>query len=58
MLFDTQFLTPHLASLGAIEIPRVAYHRQLARALALRADLRGPGPATGQEVMQRNAQTS
>ena len=32
-LFDTQFLTPHLASLGAIEIPRAAYHRLLAEAL-------------------------
>ncbi len=31
-LFDTQFLTPHLASLGAVEIPRVEYQRQLARA--------------------------
>lgn len=28
-LFDTQFLTPHLASLGAVEIPRAAYHRLL-----------------------------
>ncbi|MDM7930907.1 leucyl/phenylalanyl-tRNA--protein transferase [Tabrizicola sp.] len=33
-LFDTQFLTPHLASLGAVEIPRAAYHRRLAEALA------------------------
>jgi leucyl/phenylalanyl-tRNA---protein transferase len=33
VLFDTQFLTPHLASLGAVEIPRAAYHRQLAAAL-------------------------
>ena len=32
-LFDTQFLTPHLASLGGIEIPRAEYHRQLAAAL-------------------------
>jgi len=32
-LFDTQFLTPHLASLGAVEIPRAAYHRQLTAAL-------------------------
>ena len=29
-LFDTQFLTPHLASLGAVEIPRAEYQRQLA----------------------------
>lgn len=32
-LFDTQFLTQHLASLGAVEIPRAEFHRQLARAL-------------------------
>jgi leucyl/phenylalanyl-tRNA--protein transferase len=32
-LFDTQFLTPHLASLGAIEISRADYRRQLAEAL-------------------------
>lgn len=34
-LFDTQFLTPHLASLGAVEITRADYHRRLAEALAL-----------------------
>jgi leucyl/phenylalanyl-tRNA--protein transferase len=33
-LFDTQFLTPHLASLGAIEISRAAYHKRLTAALA------------------------
>ncbi len=33
-LFDTQFLTPHLASLGAVEIPRAEYHRRLAAAIA------------------------
>jgi leucyl/phenylalanyl-tRNA--protein transferase len=32
-LFDTQFLTPHLASLGAEEIPRAEYHRRLQTAL-------------------------
>lgn len=32
-LFDTQFLTPHLASLGAVEISRADYHRKLAEAL-------------------------
>jgi len=32
-LFDTQFLTPHLASLGGIEVPRGDYHRRLAVAL-------------------------
>jgi leucyl/phenylalanyl-tRNA---protein transferase len=32
-LLDAQFLTPHLASLGAIEIPRDAYLKRLAAAL-------------------------
>ena len=36
-LFDTQFLTPHLASLGAVEIPRADYHRRLHAALAAQA---------------------
>jgi leucyl/phenylalanyl-tRNA--protein transferase len=35
-LHDTQFLTPHLASLGVQEIPRVEYERRLQQALALR----------------------
>ncbi|HRO14711.1 MAG TPA: leucyl/phenylalanyl-tRNA--protein transferase [Paracoccus sp. (in: a-proteobacteria)] len=37
-LFDTQYLTPHLASMGGIEISRAAYHRRLAAALSRRAD--------------------
>jgi leucyl/phenylalanyl-tRNA---protein transferase len=37
-LLDTQFLTPHLASLGAIEIPRAAYRARLAAAIQLSAD--------------------
>ncbi len=37
-LLDAQFLTPHLASLGAIEIPRAEYRRRLADALSARAD--------------------
>jgi leucyl/phenylalanyl-tRNA---protein transferase len=42
-LFDTQFLTPHLASLGAVEVPRAAYHRQLAKALAATAGFHPSG---------------
>ncbi|GAB1363965.1 leucyl/phenylalanyl-tRNA--protein transferase [Rhodobacter sp.] len=42
-LFDTQFLTPHLASLGAIEIPRAEYQRRLAAAVALPATFDPPG---------------
>ncbi len=37
-LFDTQFLTPHLASLGAVEIARDAYRQRLAKALEAPAD--------------------
>ncbi|WP_275259730.1 leucyl/phenylalanyl-tRNA--protein transferase [Gemmobacter caeruleus] len=33
VLLDTQFLTPHLATLGGIEIPRAAYQARLAKAL-------------------------
>ncbi len=57
-LFDTQFLTPHLASLGAIEITRAAYQRRLKRAIAQDADFCGPDAATAQGVIQRNTQTS
>jgi leucyl/phenylalanyl-tRNA--protein transferase len=34
-LVDVQWLTPHLASLGAVEISRASYLRRLERALAL-----------------------
>jgi leucyl/phenylalanyl-tRNA--protein transferase len=36
-LLDTQFLTPHLARFGGIEISRRRYHRLLAEALSYRA---------------------
>lgn len=58
-LFDTQFLTPHLASLGAVEIPRDDYHQRLEEALELPADiLSAPLAGCGQDVVQRNTQTS
>jgi leucyl/phenylalanyl-tRNA---protein transferase len=37
-LLDTQFLTPHLASLGGIEIPRAKYEAMLSNALTVKAD--------------------
>ena len=37
-LLDTQFVTPHLATLGAVEIPRDDYHRRLDLALGCAAD--------------------
>jgi leucyl/phenylalanyl-tRNA--protein transferase len=36
-LVDVQWLTPHLASLGAVEVPREAYLQRLARAVPLGA---------------------
>ena len=38
VLLDTQFITPHLASLGGIEIPRGAYEERLAEALQVEGD--------------------
>ena len=46
-LFDTQFLTPHLASLGAVEIPRAEYRRLLAGALRRKADFAPAGYSAG-----------
>lgn len=58
-LFDTQFLTPHLASLGALEIPRAAYHELLEEALAHPAEFTSPGDwPSGQELAQRMTQRS
>jgi len=50
-LFDTQFLTPHLASMGGIEIPRASYRQALRDALAVEASfLRQPQPVSGYQV--------
>lgn len=37
-LLDTQFVTPHLASLGAVTISRIDYRARLAEAVAAAAD--------------------
>ncbi|SDI21712.1 leucyl/phenylalanyl-tRNA--protein transferase [Aliiruegeria lutimaris] len=58
-LFDTQFLTDHLASLGAVEITRAEYHARLKEALQVRADFLSPGqPPDAQLLLQRSSQTS
>lgn len=57
-LFDTQFLTPHLASLGAVEIPRAAYRARLVAALARRADFSLPAVPDPHSLLQRMTQTS
>lgn len=46
-LFDTQFLTPHLASLGAVEVSRAAYLDMLAGAVHRRASLHSGGASSG-----------
>ena len=57
-LFDTQFLTDHLASLGAVEISRATYHARLQEATQGRAEFTAPAPASLQEVAQRIAPMS
>lgn len=65
-LFDTQFLTPHLKTLGGIEISRAEYHRRLSDAIKGSANFTpadySPAPsdvvAGVSGVTQRNTQTS
>ncbi len=58
-LLDTQFVTEHLARLGAVEIPRAAYQAQLAEAIARPADFfRLPRDAGHQLMLQLSTQTS
>lgn len=57
-LFDTQFLTAHLASLGAIEISRAEYHRRLERAVEGDADFTQVSIPSAHDVIQRSTQTS
>ncbi|MEX1234428.1 MAG: leucyl/phenylalanyl-tRNA--protein transferase [Roseovarius sp.] len=58
-LFDTQFLTDHLASLGAIEISRAAYRAELAVAINRPASIHSlPVDPSPHSVLQRSTQTS
>lgn len=57
-LFDTQFLTEHLASLGGVEIDRATYHKALKIALGQTADFTVPPLRSPQEVVQRMTQMS
>ena len=57
-LFDTQFLTAHLASLGGIEISRADYHHLLDKALDRKASFSGPIVRTPAQVVQRMTQIS
>lgn len=58
-LFDTQFITAHLQSLGGIEISRFEYRRRLNAALLLPADFHAQhGIPDVHDLLQRNTQTS
>ncbi|MEZ5779986.1 MAG: leucyl/phenylalanyl-tRNA--protein transferase [Paracoccaceae bacterium] len=57
-LFDTQFQSPHLSTLGAVEITRADYRRRLASALDITADFARPETPSPQLLMQRSTQTS
>lgn len=58
-LLDTQFVTDHLARLGAVEISRAAYHRELDRALDRPARFAALPPDTPrQALLQLSTHTS
>lgn len=57
-LFDTQFITPHLASLGACEISRREYKARLSKAVISNATISSQKFPTAYSVLQRSVHTS
>lgn len=58
-LLDTQFVTDHLESLGAIEISRRDYHKRLEAGLETTGNFQLLSPSlTGPEILQSITQTS
>ena len=58
-LFDTQFITPHLKTLGADEIPQKTYLERLYSVIRNDADFRSPDYSPDvSAIAQRNTQTS
>ncbi len=57
-LFDTQFLTPHLARMGGHEISRRDYRDRLAAALKASADFRAVPLPDADQLWQEITQTS
>jgi len=58
-LLDTQFTTPHLETLGVIEISKEEYHKQLAEALKVHGDFDAmPSSVSGATVLQSITHTS
>jgi len=63
VLLDTQFVTDHLTTLGAIEVPREEYHLMLDHALIVDAHFQSDLPGSGDadslvELIQSKTQTS
>ena len=59
VLFDTQFITPHLQSLGGVEIPRSVYQSLLYEAMQYSGDIKAlEGFPDGHSIVQRNTQMS
>ncbi len=54
-LFDTQFITDHLRSLGAIEIPRADYQKMLTWALRHDADITAHSLPSPSEVLSASS---
>jgi leucyl/phenylalanyl-tRNA--protein transferase len=58
-LLDTQFVTSHLKSFGALEVSRRQYHRLLDQALQTEGDFyRWPAAVSGMGALQPTSQTS
>lgn len=57
-LFDTQFLTPHLARMGGEEITRAAYQKRLRAALGTEADIHAAPLPRADQLWQEITQTS
>jgi leucyl/phenylalanyl-tRNA--protein transferase len=60
-LLDTQFVTDHLKSFGAIEVPRRQYHKLLENALVGEGDFAALGmkqPVTGQQALAQLADST
>ena len=57
-LFDTQFLTPHLARMGGTAITRAAYRKRLHAALRTGADIHAAALPAADQLWQEITQTS
>lgn len=57
-LFDTQYLTPHLARMGGFEIPRAEYRHRLTQAIAQKSDLTAQPLPDANQVWQEITQMS